>query len=45
MTHCPAVLTEIGYIVNPAEYEQLTDAEVIYRTSASFVKSIFDILN
>ena len=23
MTYCPAVLTEIGYIVNPAEYEEL----------------------
>ena len=45
MTYCPAVLTEIGYIVNPAEYEDLIDSETIYRTAASFVKSIFDILN
>ncbi len=44
MTQCPAVLTEIGYIVNPNEYEDLIDSEVIYRTAASFVKSIFDVL-
>ena len=35
MTYCPAVLTEIGYIVNPAEYENLIDSETIYRTAAA----------
>ncbi len=44
MTYCPAVLTEIGYIVNPAEYEELLRPETIFRTAASFTKSILDAL-
>ena len=45
MTYCPAVLTEIGYIVNPAEYEDLIQPETIFRTAASFTKSILDVLS
>lgn len=45
MTYCPAVLTEIGYIVNPAEYEDLIQPETIFRTAASFTKSVLDILS
>lgn len=45
MTYCPAVLTEIGYIVNPAEYEDQIQPETIFRTAASFTKSILDVLS
>ena len=44
MTYCPAVLTEIGFVVNPAEYEQLADPMVIFQTATGFVKSVFDVL-
>ncbi|MEG1322551.1 MAG: N-acetylmuramoyl-L-alanine amidase [Ruthenibacterium sp.] len=39
-TVCPSVLLEIGFMVNPAEYEQVTDAVTIWKTGDAIANSI-----
>ena len=41
-TTCPAVLLEIGFMVNPTEYEQVTSAPVIWREAEAVVQSILE---
>lgn len=44
MTYCPAILSELGFLVNPVEYEAVNNPAVIYRTANAYVKSVFDLL-
>ncbi len=39
-TTCPAVLLEIGFMVNPAEYELVTKESMIWREAAAVAESI-----
>lgn len=39
-TTCPAVLLEIGFMVNPTEYEQITSSPVIWREAEAISMSI-----
>lgn len=40
LTACPAVLAEIGFMVNPWEYEQITNAQVIRQTADAIANSV-----
>ncbi|WP_367925091.1 N-acetylmuramoyl-L-alanine amidase [uncultured Ruthenibacterium sp.] len=37
---CPAVLLEVGFMVNPAEYEQVTDEMTVWATGDAIARSI-----
>lgn len=39
-TTCPAVLLEVGFMVNPAEYEEVTNDTVIWKTGDAIARSI-----
>lgn len=39
-TTCPAVLFETGFMVNPAEYEQVTSAPVLWREAEAIAASV-----
>ncbi len=41
---CPAVLFELGYIVNPTEYEKITKEENLYKVANAVSLSILEIL-
>ena len=40
----PAVLLEVGFMVNPLEYEECTDSIKIFKTACGVAQSILDIL-
>jgi N-acetylmuramoyl-L-alanine amidase len=40
----PAVLLEVGFMVNPLEYEECTDSVKIFKTACGVAQSILDIL-
>lgn len=44
LTFCPAILTEIGFVVNPAEFEALIDEEVLSRTGSAVTTAVLDVL-
>ena len=44
-TVCPSVLLEIGYMPNPAEYEQITDSTQILKTGNAIADSILATLS
>jgi N-acetylmuramoyl-L-alanine amidase len=41
-TTCPAVLLEVGFMVNPAEYESVTDEATLWRTGAAIAHSVLN---
>lgn len=41
-TTCPAVLLEVGFMVNPAEYEQVTSESQLWNTADAIARSILE---
>ena len=37
---CPAVLLEVGFMVNPAEYEQVSDEMTLWATGDAIARSV-----
>lgn len=44
-TMCPAVLLEVGFMVNPVEYEKVADAQTIWSTGDAIAMSVLDQTN
>lgn len=44
MTYSPAVLLELGYIVNPAQYEDCCDTISIFKSACSISRAILDMI-
>ena len=44
-TYAPAVLVEMGFLTNPAEYDQMTSKQGIYQTVNGISDSILDFLS
>lgn len=44
MTYTPSVLFELGYIVNPREYEEACDTINLYKTACGIAQAILDII-
>lgn len=40
MTYAPAVLLEVGFVINPWQYEECSDPSVIYTTGCGIAQSI-----
>ncbi|MEG2931880.1 MAG: N-acetylmuramoyl-L-alanine amidase, partial [Ruthenibacterium sp.] len=40
-TLCPAVLMECGFMVNPAEYENVVDTQTIWKAGDAIATAIF----
>ena len=43
-TVCPAVLLETGFMVNPAEYGEITDEANIRAAGAAVAQSVYDLV-
>ncbi len=41
---CPSVLTEIGFMVNPEEYEKVTDSETLLKTGTAIANAVLTTL-
>ena len=43
LTLCPAVMLEVGFISNPAEFESLIDKVDIQKTALAVTKAVIEI--
>lgn len=44
MTYAPSVLFELGYIVNPREYEESCDSLNLYKTACGIAQAVLDVI-